>query len=40
MLASLDNAGRGFGVEVNAGYGPDQIKFYIGSMIRLKGLNF
>jgi hypothetical protein len=29
-----------FGVEVNAGYGPDQIKFYIGSIIRLKGLNF
>jgi len=29
-----------FGVEVNAGYGPDQIKFYIGSIIRLRGLNF
>jgi Putative Ig domain len=29
-----------FGVEVNAGYGPDQIKFYIGSLIRLRGLNF
>jgi Putative Ig domain len=29
-----------FGVEVNGGYGPDQVKFYIGSMIRLKGLNF
>ena len=28
------------GVEVNAGYGPDQIKFYIGSIIRLRGLNF
>jgi hypothetical protein len=29
-----------FGVEVNGGYGPDQIKFYIGSIIRIKGLNF
>jgi hypothetical protein len=28
------------GVEVNGGYGPDQVKFYIGSIIRLKGLNF
>jgi len=27
-----------FGVEVNAGYGPDQIKFFFGSIIRIKGL--
>lgn len=27
-----------FGVEINAGYGPDQIKFFIGSIIRIKGL--
>ncbi len=27
-----------FGVEVNAGYGPDQLKFFFGSIIRIKGL--
>jgi hypothetical protein len=27
-----------FGVEVNAGYGPDQLKFFFGSIIRVKGL--
>lgn len=27
-----------FGVEVNAGYGPDQLKFFLGSIIRIKGL--
>lgn len=29
-----------FGIEVNGGYGPDQVKFYIGSIIRIRGLNF
>lgn len=27
-----------FGVEINAGYGPDQLKFFFGSIIRIKGL--
>ena len=27
-----------FGVEINSGYGPDQIKFFFGSVIRIKGL--
>jgi len=27
-----------FGVDVNAGYGQDQLKFFFGSIIRIKGL--